>query len=720
MAGLQAFVQKMYTIKVQSVEVFHSFFARYGIGIFVFASVLLSMALMLLSFSLAEMSIFNAYGFVVMIVGLSCSVVCGGLAQKYFDRMVTALSSKARMASYSSHTPSILHNDPEHVFKPLFQAINELLYKLTQAKQERETIIHQATAQIEEHKNRLAAILHDLHEGVMVCNLKHQILLYNQNALGQLGCSGQLGLGRNILKILLPEPILHTLERLRLHHQKSPHGEQHVENFVCGTQDSRILIHGLMSLTLHVEGEVVQENGYVLTFRDATQELQVLAQRDRLLYDATQGMRSPIANLYAMLQTLIDSPELTPQQRQTFEQTLMDECESLSQHLQKIDQQYNETILSSWPMNDILSTDLISLIILRNTKHQKLHITMTSLPQCLHGDSYSLVLLFEHLLLRLLEYTGIYQYDLSTTYSKQWIFFDISWSGGPILPSDVVHSWMQDSLPDRLKGLTVQDVLQRHRSDMWSERVRSNYVRLRIPLPLPLQQPLPTKLSSSSQAFECDFTLFKQPLATENFGLSAAESLTYVAFDTETTGLYPSQGDALVSLAGIRIVNRRILTGETFNALINPGFPIPKESTKIHGITDSMVQKRPSAAVVIPQFHQFCTDAVLIGHNVAFDLKFLKLNEQSSGVCFTNPVLDTMVLSMMIQGPQGNHTLDGLAQQFGIHIFERHTALGDSLATAAIFLYLLDMLLEQGITTLQEIRTRSNMALEIYQRQQAF
>ncbi len=198
------------------------------------------------------------------------------------------------------------------------------------------------------------------------------------------------------------------------------------------------------------------------------------------------------------------------------------------------------------------------------------------------------------------------------------------------------------------------------------------------------------------------------------------DKLTYVVFDTETTGLNPSGGDALLSIGAVRIVNGRVLTGETFSALINPKRRIPPESIRFHGITEEMVRDCPPAGAVLPAFHAFVDDAVLVAHNAAFDLKFLRLAEKAAGVRFDSPVLDTMVLSRFLQGEEGAHSLDALAARLGVQIVDRHSAVGDSMATAAIFLRFIDMLKEQGIETLGDAVRRSNMQMELTARGHAF
>ena len=193
-----------------------------------------------------------------------------------------------------------------------------------------------------------------------------------------------------------------------------------------------------------------------------------------------------------------------------------------------------------------------------------------------------------------------------------------------------------------------------------------------------------------------------------------------MVFDTETTGLSPSTGDEIIQIAAVRVVGGRILTGETFNTLVDPKRPIPPESVPFHGITDGMVAGQPTIDAVLPQFRGFVSGAVLVAHNAAFDLKFLKMKERAAGVCFDCPVLDTMLLSRMLLGNDGDHTLDGIAERLGIEVVDRHTALGDSLVTAAVFLRMIEMLRERDVRTLDDAIRGANILVELAARERAF
>lgn len=275
--------------------------------------------------------------------------------------------------------------------------------------------------------------------------------------------------------------------------------------------------------------------------------------------------------------------------------------------------------------------------------------------------------------------------------------------------------------------MTGHDVLSRHKTEMWPDRDEAGCARVRLPLALapgrentaPRQAPPLSPLAERPEFY--DFDLFARP-APASMGEAPLRTLSYVVFDTETTGLEPSRGDELVSIAGVRIVNGRILRSEAFDTLVDPGRNIPAASTRVHGITQEMVAGAQSANEVLPLFHRFVGDSVLVAHNAAFDMTFLTRNRKAAGVSFDQPVLDTVLLAGHLFGAGESLTLDALAARFGIVIPQeaRHTALGDALATAEVLLKLLGLLEARGVVTLDQAIAVSNRQAGLRRRQKGY
>jgi DNA polymerase III subunit epsilon len=152
----------------------------------------------------------------------------------------------------------------------------------------------------------------------------------------------------------------------------------------------------------------------------------------------------------------------------------------------------------------------------------------------------------------------------------------------------------------------------------------------------------------------------------------------------------------------VRIVNGRLLRNEVFERLVDPGRPLNPASARVHRIDAAALGGQPKIGEVLPAFHRFCEDTVLVAHNAAFDMRFLELKRAATGVHFDQPVLDTLLLSALVHPGLEDHRLEAIGERLGVGLIGRHTALGDALLTGEIFLKLLPLLAERGIVTLSQ------------------
>jgi DNA polymerase-3 subunit epsilon len=190
------------------------------------------------------------------------------------------------------------------------------------------------------------------------------------------------------------------------------------------------------------------------------------------------------------------------------------------------------------------------------------------------------------------------------------------------------------------------------------------------------------------------------------------DELTYVVLDSETTGIDPDR-DRIVSIAGVVVRGRTVRRGEVFDALVNPRRAIPVMSARFHGITDAAVADCPPVDVVLPAFLDFAADAVLVGHQVWFDLHILRREARALGVepaLLAHPVLDTVALSQVVHGALADHGLETVAARLGVVVRGRHSALGDALTTAEILVRLLPLLEKRGVRTLGQVLAAARRA----------
>jgi DNA polymerase III epsilon subunit family exonuclease len=158
----------------------------------------------------------------------------------------------------------------------------------------------------------------------------------------------------------------------------------------------------------------------------------------------------------------------------------------------------------------------------------------------------------------------------------------------------------------------------------------------------------------------------------------------FVAFDLETTGLSP-QYDRIVEIGAVKFVDGREIV--RFNALVNPGMPMPAGASSVNGIIDAMLAGKPAIEAVLPEFLEFITGSVLVAHNAQFDLGFVSaaLRKQGKGV-LPNDFVDTQPMSRRAWPGRQNYKLQSLASDLGVKSIEAHRAEDDARVCMEVFL----------------------------------
>ena len=181
-------------------------------------------------------------------------------------------------------------------------------------------------------------------------------------------------------------------------------------------------------------------------------------------------------------------------------------------------------------------------------------------------------------------------------------------------------------------------------------------------------------------------------------------SSVFVAFDTETTGLYPGF-DQIVEIAACRFQNGNII--DRFEMLVNPMREIPADAIAIHGITQEMVADAPTCDEATKQFLEYIDDDPLIAHNAPFDERFISFNCHKYEIdAPSNPVYDSLLLTRRLFPELKSHGLGSLTEVFGIPHEVKHRGMPDVIGLRGVF--------EECVNRLEKIRVATMHEFEIW------
>ncbi|RDD60915.1 3'-5' exonuclease [Ferruginivarius sediminum] len=185
---------------------------------------------------------------------------------------------------------------------------------------------------------------------------------------------------------------------------------------------------------------------------------------------------------------------------------------------------------------------------------------------------------------------------------------------------------------------------------------------------------------------------------------SPLDDLAIVVVDTETTGLDVEEA-RIVSIGAVRLHGAKVYRSVTMDRLVRPGVAVPARSTAVHGITDDMVADASPFPDAFGDLRSMMQGAVLLGHNVGFDVGVLDRECRRWGLDWQPPpMLDTLLLAGALMPEQEDLRLEALAEAFGVDVQGRHTALGDCLVTAQVFIRMLPLLHDRNAATLGAAR----------------
>lgn len=571
--------------------------------------------------------------------------------------------------------------------------------------------IHEANAAIEEERNTLAALMSNLTQGVLVCNLEGRILLYNQRARTLLEGSGTrggewIGLGRSVHGVLDANRVAHAL--LNIDHRLQQGETGLMASFAMARPDGQLLNVHLVPV---VDNDQIVL-GHIFTLEDITRRVGTENRLGILLTSLGDSYRSAVTGIRAAVETMLAYPEMDGAGRKKFLEAIRDEALKMTDQLDRLEKDHARDLTFRWTLRETLASDLLATVERQvvDARGVDIEVGAPVEPLWLNVDSYSLSRALLFLIGRLTDTCRASDFRLTLERGRDLASMTLEWTGAR-LDVEALKSWGMLNVPlgsesgSESNPISLFEIIERHGGAIWSYPDNpSGRPALRLMVPVAEEGGREGAGNGGAGDHDFDFTLFHAKAGTGDLENLPLEQLGYTVFDTETTGLNPSDGDEIIAIGAVRVFNGRVLRREIFDCLVDPKRQISEESAAIHGISAAMLRGMPTIDEVLPQFKRFVEDTVMIGHNVAFDMRFLELKEGPTGIRFANPVLDTLLLASAVQPMRVDQRLDALAERLGVPVAGRHTALGDALTTAEVFLALIPMLKARGITTLREAK----------------
>jgi DNA polymerase III subunit epsilon len=689
--------------------------------------------------------------------------------------------------------------------------LNALAGQRQALKVEIDARVAEGSRRVEQERSRLAALMAELQQAVVVCNLDGRILLYNQRARQQFKALSSaplvaegaelMGLGRSIHGVFDRQLVAHALERIRQQIERGVAAPS--AQFVTTTASGQLLRAQMAPVSepavpqggarggaqAGAQGAAAGPaaapaaptassastpataappalSGFVLMLDNITRDYERASAQDELLHGLIESSRAALGNLSAAAE-LLDEPSLDDATRERFVAVIREEARSLGGRLNEVAERSAREVQTRWPLEEVYGADLAAAAARRIEALPGVGAVAVEVEGApwLRVDGFALLQALTGLAQRLVEGYAVRRFTLrlaawappAEASEKAGVAdgspeaplsppadaatrppdasidargprptgrarLDLVWPAMAI-STETVMQWESEPLAGGAQGSSVRDVVQRHAGAFWFERDRARqqiFFRWLLPLAeesnvvdgtpgrrgtestVAALNRLLVRHDSRPEAY--DFDLFAVSDSQRALDDRPLAELSYTVFDCETTGLEPSAGDEIIQIGATRVMGGRLLRQESFEQLVDPQRSIPSAGIPIHGIRPEMVLGQPTIAQVLPAFHAYARDTVLVAHNAAFDLRFLQLAEDRSGVSFDQPVLDTLLLSALVHPNQQSHRLEAIAERFGIPVVGRHTALGDALVTAEVLVRLLPLLAAMGIHTLGQAR----------------
>ena len=375
-------------------------------------------------------------------------------------------------------------------------AINELAAQRDHLRSDMAQQIAQASGHVQQEKNRLAALMAELTQSVVVCNLDGRILLYNSRARLQFKALSDapaladgaelIGIGRSIYAVFDRKLVAHALESI---YQRLARGAGSPSaQFVTTTRSGQLLRVQMAPVRASdKEGASADLSGFVLMLDNVTRNFEEGNLRDQLLHGLTERSRSSLANMQAAVD-MLSLPDLEPVMRERFLSVVRDEVGVMSKRVTDLAQQAAQGLKTRWPMEEMLGSDLLLAAQRRMETQCERTVSLDSVDASvwLRVDSFTLIQALSYLATRLVDEFEVKFMRLRLQTVQGRAQLDLIWTG-QAMSTETVMSWEMEAMRFGAEStpLTVRDVVARHGGEMWFERERIRheaFFRFLLPL----------------------------------------------------------------------------------------------------------------------------------------------------------------------------------------------------------------------------------------------
>ena len=333
-----------------------------------------------------------------------------------------------------------------------------------------------------DHETLLQTLLHEMHDGVIVCNTDATITLFNKAATDLFAGSQSVSNGDSLYTLCLKPPVDHALDLLKFQQQDkkgSPEKKNYIQFMNATTNQEKFF---RCRISLAPSHTVINNNFFIIVFEDVS----AWYKPDNLLFMKIDEFRAPMTNLRAAVENLTEHPEMSPVMRSAFENVLVQESLNLTETFDSLDQACNLLMQTQGHLTEMSSVLLFNFIANHFSSSEISFTASSNQTAVVKVDSYELLVVLDYLANKIQQERRLTKLFCEAHIGEQFVYFDFIWPGD-FLPTAAVEAMLEEKLQNSVGELTVAGILHSMGGDIWSQQHENSRSTLRLALPLAMK-----------------------------------------------------------------------------------------------------------------------------------------------------------------------------------------------------------------------------------------